>query len=451
MPLAGPLASLGQVTMHLDDRQPAAQRARSSWLLDLAAGVAVAALWLGIVAYWQRRGWSPDEGSWTIAGLWLGLAVAVRRAPTWVLVVLSLAYPVAYLQPLTSDLHLAPVIVLGFTIAQRQRTVLALAASSGAVLLLFSPPVTTGTLSPSDWIDAVRASRGAGPDELGPGVHGPWPADWSGLAVAEVVTVAIVLLGATLASQRASARALALRNAELEQLRHAEAARAVTEERLRISRELHDVVAHHLTAVLMRAQAADHVADRRPEEAVAAVEWIAEASREALTAMRRTVGELRAPADDEPGPSLAEELGDMAARLDEVGLRVRVDLDDADGVPLTTAADLAVRRVVLESLTNTLKHASARHATVRLRAHDGGLAVSVTDDGRAPSTRPRDGADGVGGTGLRGLRERLEGCGGRLRYGPAADGGWSVLAWVPAAAGPAAAPAPPVPLHRSPA
>jgi signal transduction histidine kinase len=437
--------------MPLDDRQPAAPRARTSWLLDVATGVAVAVVWLGVAAYWQRRGWSPDEGSWTVAGLWLGLAVAVRRSPTWVLVTLALAYPFAYLQALTSDLHLAPVIVLGFTIAQRHRTVLAVAASSAAVLLLFSPVVTTGTLSPSDWIDAVRASRGAGPD-LAPGVHGPWPADWSGFAVAEVVTVAIVLLGATLASQRESARALALRNAELEQLRHAEAARAVIEERLRISRELHDVVAHHLTAVLMRAQAADHVADRRPEEAVAAVGWIAEASRVALTAMRRTVGELRRPpSDDAAGPSLAEELDDMAARVGEVGLHVDVDAAAADRVPLSADADLAVRRVVLESLTNVLKHASARHAWVRLRALDGGLAVAVTDDGR-PSPRSREGAgsaDGTGGNGLRGLRERLQGCGGRLRFGPTGDGGWSVLAWVPAATPPA--PAPPGRLHERPA
>lgn len=430
--------------MRLDDRQTAAPRARASWLLDLAAGVAVTAVWLGIAAYWQRRGWSPDEGSWTVAGVWLGVAVAARRGPTWLLAGLTLAYPFAYLQPLTSDLHLAPVVVLGFTIAQRHRTVLAVATSSASVLLLFSPVVTTGTLSPSDWIDAVRASRGSGPADLGPGVHGPWPADWSGFAVAEVVTVAIVLLGATLAAQRDSARALALRNAELEQLRHAEAARAVTEERLRISRELHDVVAHHLTAVLMRAQAADHVADRRPEEAVAAVGWIAEASREALTAMRRTVGELRrAPSEDHPGLSLADELDDMAARVGEVGLQVDVDATDGDRVALTADAEIAVRRVVLESLTNVLKHASARHATVRLRALDGGLAVAVTDDGHAGAARPR----GDGGTGLRGLRERLEGCGGRLRYGPAPTGGWSVLAWVPAATGPAAVPSPPAQLH----
>jgi signal transduction histidine kinase len=127
---------------------------------------------------------------------------------------------------------------------------------------------------------------------------------------------------------------------------------------------------------------------------------------------------------------------------------VHLDLVDAGKVSLTTAADLAVRRVVLESLTNSLKHASARHAAVLLRAHDGGLAVSVTDDGRAPASRP---VDGAGGNGLRGLRERLEGCGGRLGYGPVEAGGWSVVAWVPAASGPTTAPTPPGRLHPSPA
>jgi signal transduction histidine kinase len=436
--------------MPVDHREPAAPPTRTGWLLDLVAGVAVAAVWLGVAAFWRGRGWSPDQQSWTVAGLWLGLAVGLRRqGPTWLLAVLTVAYPLVYLQPLTSDLHLAPIVVLGFTVAQRQRTVLALATSTMAVLLLFSPVVIAGSLWPLDWIEVVRATGPAGPVDLGPGVRGPWPADWSGFAVAEVATIAIVLLGATLASQREGARALAARNAELEQLRHAEAARAVTEERLRISRELHDVVAHHLTAVLMRAQAADHVAGRRPEEAVAAVEWIAEASREALTAIRRTVGELRSATDGQPGPTLAEELDDMAARLGDVGLRVHVDRAGADGVTLTASSDLAVRRVVLESLTNVLRHASARHATVLLRAHDGGLSVSVTDDGRAAgSARPREGA---GGTGLRGLRERLASCGGRLDYGPVDTGGWSVVAWVPSAPGPASTPAPPTRLQSSPA
>ena len=138
----------------------------------------------------------------------------------------------------------------------------------------------------------------------------------------------------------------------------------------------------------------------------------------------------------------------MAARLDDVGLRVHLDLADADQVALTAAADLAVRRLVLESLTNVLKHASARHATVLLRAYDGGLAVSVTDDGRAAPSRTGEGA---GGNGLRGLHERLEGCGGRLGYGPVETGGWSVVAWVPSATGPAAAPSPPVRFQASPA
>lgn len=450
MPLARAARYHRVITMPLDRREPAVPSTRTSWLLDLGAGVAVATIWLGAASYWRSRGWSPDEESWTVAGLWLGIAIGLRRqGPTWLLAVLAVAYPFAYLQPLTSDLHLAPIVVLGFAIAQRQRTLLGLAVSGLAVLLLFSPVAMTGSLSPADWMAVVRASGDAGPIVRGRGVHGPWPADWSDFAVALVTTSAIVLLGASLASQRRSARALALRNAELEQLRHADAARAVTEERLRISRELHDVVAHHLTAVLMRAQAAAHVSGRRPEEAVAAVEWIAEASREALTAMRRTVGELRrAATEDLPVPPLADELRDMAARLEDVGLRVRVDLADADVVALTAAADIAVRRVVLESLTNVLKHASARHATVLLRADDGGLAVSVTDDGRVAAPRTRG---GPGGNGLRGLRERLESCGGRLGYGPVETGGWSVVAWVPSATGPATAPSPPVRFQASPA
>ena len=390
---------------------------------DLAAAAVVLVAWHGAIAWWQSRGWLPRHGdAWTMAGWWLAGAVAIRRvAPAWLLCALALLYPLVYLQPLRNDLHLAPILVLGFAAsAHRRWTVPALLASMAAVLLFFSPIV-----DPVETVPTPPHARGQA-DE-GPGIRGPWPADWSALVVAEIATVAVVLLGSALAAQRDGALALAAQNRELERLRAADAARAADEERLRISRELHDVVAHHLTAILMRAQAADHVAERQPEEAVDAVGWIARSSREALEATRRTVSSLRAERDGPPEATLAEEVAELAERMADVGVVVSVEVDEPVG-RLGPASDLVLRRVVREALTNVLKHASAGRAHVVVQGASTGVSVTVTDDGQGGRGARGDGARP--GTGLAGLGERVEALGGRFSAGPG-RGGWQVRAWLP--------------------
>ncbi|HWJ97403.1 MAG TPA: histidine kinase [Acidimicrobiales bacterium] len=399
--------------------------ARHPLATDAAIGVGVAAVWLVVFEIGKRTGWRPvDPRAWVIAGACLGLAVAVRRVGgVGLFVLLALAYPLVYGRPLLSYFHLLPLLVLGFAGAQmggrRHRVVLVVGACAVSVAILLSPLMT-----PRLW----------SPDRPGFEPPGPRPRiNLSDLALAEFATVSVALLGAAIASQRAAARDLADRNEELERLRRSEADRAVAEERLRISREVHDLVAHHLTAILMRAQAADRVRDSRPDEAQRAVAWIADESREALRSTRLTVSTLReaasaAPGDRDDGP-LADDLAQMVERVRQVGLHARLEARWDAEPRLSPSAGVAVRRTVQEALTNVLKHAHATDALVLLRPDGGGLSTWVLDNGRAtaPPGPPVPGS----GAGLTGMSERALACGGRVDHGPAPDGGWQVHLWVP--------------------
>jgi signal transduction histidine kinase len=380
--------------------------------LDLGLGMVVAAVWLLGVEFGIQRDWRPvDATSWTLTGLCLGVAVAGRRlGGVWLAIGLALLYPLVYDRPLVSYFHLLPILVLGFAGAQHRRHLWAvIIACTAAVAVLFS------TLVRHD----------SEPFE------GAWQTNWSGLALAEFATLSVILLGAAIAAQRQVARDLADRNRELEQLRQVEAARAVADERLRISREMHDVVAHHLTAILMRAQAADRVKASQPEEATRTVAWIAEESRDALRAIRSTISSLREPAADDPdgeAGTLTDDLGRIVDRVRQVGLDAHLDPRWPGEPALDHEVGVAVRRVVQEALTNVLKHAAASRAVVTLSPVEDGLGVRITDDGTGGPPRPnRTG----GGAGLIGMQERLNGCGGRLRYGPTPTGGWQVALWVP--------------------
>ena len=208
----------------------------------------------------------------------------------------------------------------------------------------------------------------------------------------ELATVSVVVLGWLMHRQAAISRDLAQRNAELERLRAVEAQRVVVEERTRIARELHDVVAHHLTAVIIRAQAADRVRATRPEVASESVGWIAETAKEALTAMRATVRVLRTDGDAAglaPEPTLGD-LRSIAARVGEAGLAIELRLPEP--LPdLEPQVELAAVRIAQEALTNAMRHAAARRAMVTLRCDADGVVVDIDDDGTSgsPSDRRR--------------------------------------------------------------
>ena len=262
---------------------------------------------------------------------------------------------------------------------------------------------------------------------------------WPQVAIADlydlfndwVLLAAAWTLGQGVRQRRAHAAALQDRAARLEQERDEKARQAATQERLRIARELHDVVAHSLSVVGVQAGAARLVldADPDPTRARAAVAAIEATANRAIAEMRRALGILRDP--ERSGAALAPlpGLGQLPALLDQVraaGLAVALAVAGTPR-PLATSIDLSLYRIVQEALTNALKHARASRAevTVCWAAHE--ITVEVTDDGRGPPPS----ADHPQGTGTVGMRERVALFGGELRVGPRPQGGYAVRACLP--------------------
>ena len=227
------------------------------------------------------------------------------------------------------------------------------------------------------------------------------------------------LLGVFVRARREAA-ALAGRNAALEQ----QAERAVAAERARIARELHDIVAHHLSVVVL--QAAGAQASGRP--ATGALQKIEHSGRQALTEMRRLLGVLR-ESPDETGLTPQPGVGELAALAESVraaGLPVRLVVD-ADHAALPAAVGVSAYRIVQEALTNVLKHAGQAHAEVAIGCADGAVTIEVTDDGAGIPA----GGSPAGGQGLAGMRERAAIFGGQLAAGPRPGGGYAVRAVLP--------------------
>jgi signal transduction histidine kinase len=209
-----------------------------------------------------------------------------------------------------------------------------------------------------------------------------------------------------------------------------EARHRVTEERVRIARDLHDVVAHHITLVNAQAGVAHHLMRTNPDQAYEALAHIKETSRAALDELRATVGLLRQP-DDAPGsrspiPRLAD-LDALIGGFRASGLPVEVTRTGTPS-PLAPATELTTYRIIQEALTNTHKHASATLTSVVLDYGPHSLRVTVTDDGRPGA------AEGPGtGHGLIGMRERAAAIGGTVTADPLPEGGFRVQAELPLA------------------
>jgi signal transduction histidine kinase len=242
---------------------------------------------------------------------------------------------------------------------------------------------------------------------------------WTGMAVA---------IGDALRSRRAYVKAVEERALRAEQSRDEEARRRVVEERLRIARELHDVVAHHIAMINVQAGVAAHVLRDRPDQAEEALAHVRKAARTVLDETSTLLGVLRRPDEpdeDEPTRGLAR----LAALLDSLGgagLRVeRRQLGDARELP--SAIDLAAYRIIQESLTNAQKHGTGPAARLRLEYTPDGLDVAVSN-----AADPAGGPDGSG-HGLIGMRERAAAVGGTLRA-EHRDGHFVVEAFLPAPA-----------------
>jgi signal transduction histidine kinase len=248
------------------------------------------------------------------------------------------------------------------------------------------------------------------------------------------VLAAAWLLGHFAHNYRAYAAGLEERTAELERAREALARRAVVEERLRLARELHDVVAHAMSVIAVQSGVGAHVADSRPEEVGKALGAIEATSRAALTELRRLLEVLRQ--DGEPQASLAPVLGlanleGLLAEVAKAGLAVRLRVEGRPS-PLPAGLDLSAYRIVQEALTNVVKHAGPASAQVTIRHRDHEVAVEVIDDGRGVGAVAGDGRRGTG-HGLIGMRERVAAFGGDLEVGPRPGGGFRVAARLPLA------------------
>ncbi|MFE7650463.1 sensor histidine kinase [Streptomyces phaeoluteigriseus] len=236
--------------------------------------------------------------------------------------------------------------------------------------------------------------------------------------------------GDAVRSRRAVVRAIRERAERAERTREEEARRRVAEERLRIARDLHDVVAHHIALVNVQAGVAAHVMDKRPDQAKEALAHVREASRSALNELRATVGLLRQSGDPEaptePAPGL-DRLDELAGTFRNAGLQVEVARADHD-TRLPAAVGLAAYRVIQEALTNVQKHAGpdarAEVSVVRVGPN---IEVTVLDDGAGDAPAPQDG----GGHGLLGMRERVTALRGTLTTGPRYGGGYRVHAILP--------------------
>ncbi|MGK4581340.1 sensor histidine kinase [Kitasatospora sp. HPMI-4] len=288
------------------------------------------------------------------------------------------------------------------------------------------------------------------------GTHSP-----NGMLFSLIMSVGSFTFGALVRDWRALARAETERAHQLGLRAAAEAARAVAEERARIAREMHDILAHAVSLMVIQAEAGPLVVRSDPERAIRAFDTIADSGRDAMVQLRRVLGVLKeegASPELAPQPTLAE-LPGVVERVRQAGIRVELELAEP-GRPVPADVEAAAYRIVQEALTNVVKHSGADRVVVRVVQAGQTLEIAVCDDGRgtaggafgggAPGGRVPNGgkadggnADGrvangtavdgwSGGRGLVGIRERAAACGGRASAGPGPEGrGFLVSAQLP--------------------
>ncbi|RKE18777.1 sensor histidine kinase [Streptomyces sp. TLI_171] len=387
-----------------------ARGARRPLVVDfsLAALYAVAGLILGQEA--PPAPWHPlDAGGRVLVLLVSGALVARRVAPVPVLaavVALWLGYIGCGYWPVVNS----PAVLLAlYTVAAARRT--GTAAACG---------VAVGAA----WVVA--------------GVLGGEFADLLPVLVQAVAfPVVVVFLGRAAGTAAERSRRLAELTRRLRAEQELRAARAVTEERVRIARELHDVVAHHLAMVSLQAGMAAYLVDADPATAKGALETIAATSREALEELRRLLVLLRVgpedgddgaggAADFAPAPGL-DRLEELVRRVGAAGVPTELRVE-GEPFRLPPGMELCAYRVVQEALTNVLRHAGPAQATVSVRYTPQALAVRISDDGGRPA--PSD-CPSTGGHGLIGMHERAKIYRGTVSAGPRAGGGFEVELHLP--------------------
>jgi len=302
-------------------------------------------------------------------------------------------------------------------------------------------PTLVALYSVAAYADRRRALAGLGLAWAATLVHGAH--DPAILSVGELLLVDLFffwflgggswLAGRYVRGRRRDASDFERRAADLKREREETAREAVAEERARIARELHDVIAHGVSLMGVQAAAAELMLDVDPERAREPLRSVQDASREAIAELRRLLGVLRDAGDEPsrlPQPRLAE-LDSLVEQLAAAGLDVELTRE-GPRTPLPAGIELSAYRIVQEALTNALKHAGPGHASVLVRRHPGVLEIEVVDDGAADAHAP----PGANGHGLVGMRERVALYGGTLEAGPGAAGGYAVRARLPLEAEP---------------
>jgi len=378
----------------------------------LAAGVLVVAQ----VETWMTTSFQPKPSLALLAVLMTVPLAWRRRAPFGVLVVVGIAGAVVGTgwPELNALYTFIAVVVAVFSVgayAQPRRAVVGCALVIGWF-----------------WIGALIDNA------RHPGRRGP-----SDVVFVTVVFGGAWLLGRALRGRGQQAAQLERRAARLEADQQAQARAAVAAERARIARELHDVIAHSVSVMVIQAGAAEQLLEDTPERARGPLEAVQDTGRQTILELRRLLGILREDGQElslAPQPGLAG-LELLMEEMRLAGLSVQLRVEGQPG-RLPPGIDLAAYRIIQEALTNTLRHAGPAHAEVLVRYQQHAVELEVLDDGHGPG--PNNGASGASGHGLVGMRERVALYGGTLEAGPrtttkAAGTGYAVRARLPTEAG----------------
>jgi signal transduction histidine kinase len=389
------------------DRRGPGPAARRRWLIDGAIALGVAIVQIGgshAAAGWHSGpGAPPAPTATTYVLLGIGaLALAARRR--YPVAVLAITLGAALWAGAGGSRGLAwlSLIVAFFTAVLARRRAAAIASLVIGYIAAVWPP----------WLIS-RPGHTSAMFALGLAAY-----LFALLSIAEVIRIS---------RQRAAAQ----QRSRAEELR-----RQAGEERMRIARDLHDVVAHNISVINVQANTALHLMDRQPERARSALSTINDVSKQALVELRSVLGVLRdvdESAPRAPSPSLVR-LRDLVDHAAAAGLAVRVE-DDGEGSPLPADVDLAAYRIIQEALTNSARHSGGAAATVQVTRSPAALVVVVDDDG-APARGARPAPDAGGrpaGNGIAGMTERAAALGGTLRAGRRPGGGFRVRAWLPLA------------------
>jgi signal transduction histidine kinase len=392
-----------------------------------------------LIAYAGAGAWREVVLRWWLLALpaW-GAVLLRRRWPLPAFLVATAAAMAHLLDPsrLTAlPTQLAAAVTLYTLTSVTSSRRVGLAALAGALAVLYLAEVALA-------LQFDRPAAGLA-ELLSPALSSGWPEVLQPALAAAIGPASLLgiawAVGDSARSRHLHLATLEQRAADLERERDQRAALAVAAERARISRELHDVVAHGVTVMVVQAQGAEAALRNHPDRTAAALGNVIDTGRATLAEMRRLLSLARGERHGDPQLTPQPGVGTLSALIDQVrGAGTSVQLRvEGDPVPLPAAVDLSVYRIVQEALTNIRKHAGdGARATVRLAFQPAEVEIDVTDDGHGPPATIPATAAAANGNGLRGIAERVEALGGAVASGPRAGGGFGIHARLPLAAAP---------------